>query len=47
VVTCASTNIASELDFATDEMVLAREPPSLLVHALLDSGELITHVQPI
>jgi 3',5'-cyclic AMP phosphodiesterase CpdA len=47
VVTCASTNIASELDFATPEMALANEPPSLLVHALLDSGDLVTHVQPI
>jgi 3',5'-cyclic AMP phosphodiesterase CpdA len=47
VVTCASTNIASELDFATPEMRLANEPPSLLVPALLDSGDLITHVQPI
>jgi len=47
VVTCASTNIASELDFAISEMKLANEPPSLLVHVLLDSGDLITHVQPI
>ncbi len=47
VVTCASTNIASALDFATPEMALANEPPSFLVHALLDSGELISHVQPV
>jgi 3',5'-cyclic AMP phosphodiesterase CpdA len=47
VVTCASTNIASELDFATPDMALANEPPSLLVHALLESGDLITHVQPV
>ena len=47
VVTCASTNIAAELDFSTPEMALANEPPSFLVHALLDSGELISHVQPV
>jgi 3',5'-cyclic AMP phosphodiesterase CpdA len=47
VVTCASTNIAAELNFSTPEMALANEPPSLLVHALLESGDLITHVQPI
>jgi 3',5'-cyclic-AMP phosphodiesterase len=47
VVTCASTNIASELDFQAPDMVLANEPPSFLVHALLDSGALITHVQPV
>jgi 3',5'-cyclic AMP phosphodiesterase CpdA len=47
VVTCASTNIASELDFATPDMALANEPPSLLVHALLAGGDLITHVAPV
>src|SRR4051794_16303682 len=36
VVTCASTNIQAELDFATPEMRLTNEPPSILVHALLD-----------
>ena len=46
VVTCSSTNIQSALDFATDEMALVNEPPSILVHALLD-GEIVTHVQPI
>jgi 3',5'-cyclic-AMP phosphodiesterase len=47
VITCTSTNIQSELDFAADDMLLTTEPPSLLVHALLDSGELISHVHPI
>ncbi len=47
VITCASTNIQSGLDFLATDMVLVQEPPSLLVHALLDSGELVTHVQPI
>ena len=47
VVTCASTNIQAALDFTTDAMALANEPPSLLVHALLDGGALTTHVHPI
>jgi 3',5'-cyclic AMP phosphodiesterase CpdA len=47
VITCASTNIQSGLDFIATDMVLVNEPPSLLVHALLDSGDLVTHVQPI
>jgi Icc protein len=46
VVTCASTNIQSKLDFATEGMALVREPPSILIHALI--GEtVVTHVQPI
>ena len=47
VVTCAATNIQAELDFSVPDMALANEPPSILVHALLDSGDLITHVQPV
>jgi 3',5'-cyclic AMP phosphodiesterase CpdA len=47
VITCASTNIQSGLDFMATDMVLTNDPPSFLVHALLDSGELVTHVQPI
>ena len=47
VITCASTNIQSGLDFIATEMVLTNDPPSLLVHALLDSGDLVTHVAPI
>jgi Icc protein len=47
VITCTSTNVQSGLNFNTPEAVLVSEPPSLLVHALLDSGELVTHVQPI
>jgi hypothetical protein len=26
---------------------LTREPPSVLVHAFLDSGQVVTHVQPV
>jgi Icc protein len=47
VITCTSTNIQSGLDFIATDTVLTREPPSILVHALLDSGDLITHVAPI
>ena len=46
VVTCASTNIASRLNFAAGGMALVREPPSILIHALL-GDTLITHAQPI
>jgi 3',5'-cyclic-AMP phosphodiesterase len=47
VITCASTNIQSGLDFLGTDPVLTTDPPSLLVHALLDSGDLVTHVAPI
>jgi 3',5'-cyclic AMP phosphodiesterase CpdA len=46
VMTCTSTNVQAELDFLTTGEPLASEPPSILVHALLDSGDLVTHVQP-
>ena len=46
VVTCASTNIQGRLDFEATEMVLAAEPPSILVHARLGAG-LVTHVHPV
>ena len=47
VMTCTSTNVQAELDFLTTDEPLTTEPPSLLIHALLDSGDLVTHVQPI
>jgi Icc protein len=47
VITSASTNIQSGLDFVATEMMLTTEPPSFLVHALLGSGDLVTHVQSI
>lgn len=47
VVTCASTSTQAGLDFIARDVVLVNEPPSLLVHALLDSGDLVTHVQPV
>jgi len=48
VVTCAATNIQAALDFEAPGMKLAEgEPPSFLVHAFLESGQVITHVQPV
>jgi 3',5'-cyclic AMP phosphodiesterase CpdA len=47
VATCAATSVQAALDFDAADIALATEPPSMLVHALLDSGELLTHVHPI
>jgi 3',5'-cyclic AMP phosphodiesterase CpdA len=46
VVTCAGTNIQSTLDFAARRLAVTNEPPSFLVHALVD-GELISHLQTV
>jgi hypothetical protein len=46
VVTCTSTNIQAKLDLASPGIHLTREPPSLLLHALV-AGELVTHLQPV
>jgi 3',5'-cyclic AMP phosphodiesterase CpdA len=46
VVTCTSTNIQFALDFVATEMLLTSEPPSVLVHALVDD-QIVTHVQPV
>ena len=46
VLTCTSTNIQAELDFTTPDMLLTREPPSILVHAWL-GAHLVTHVHPV
>lgn len=48
VVTAAGTSIQAGLDFEAPGMVLtAEEPPSVLIHAFLDDGSVITHVQPV
>ena len=48
VVTAAGTHIQSTLDFDTPGMATNRdEPPSVLVHAFLDDGSVITHMQPV
>jgi 3',5'-cyclic AMP phosphodiesterase CpdA len=46
VLTCASTNLQSTLDFSADRVAVTHEPPSFLVHTLVD-GELISHLQPV
>jgi 3',5'-cyclic-AMP phosphodiesterase len=46
VMTCAATNWQATLDFGAGEAAVSREPPSILVHALV-AGELVTHVQPV
>jgi Icc protein len=46
VITCASTNIQSGLDFMATDMVLTNAPPSILVHAVL-GDEIVSHVQPV
>ena len=48
VVTCAGTNVQAALDFEAPGIELAPgEPPSILVHAFLEGGQVITHVQPV
>ena len=48
VVTCAATFAQSRLDIgATEFAVTFDEPPALVLHVLLDSGELVSHAQPI
>ena len=43
-----STNLQSELELGAREFSIVPElPPSVAFHVLLDSGELVTHVQPI
>jgi 3',5'-cyclic AMP phosphodiesterase CpdA len=46
VLTCASTNLQATLDFGATTMAVTNEPPSFLVHTLID-GELLTHLQPV
>ena len=45
--TCTAAYQQAVLEIGASEAVLGDDPPSLLVHAYLDSGELVTHVQPI
>jgi Icc protein len=46
VVTVPSTYVQTRLNFNSDEIELAVEPPGFAVHALLE-GELASHVQPV
>jgi Icc protein len=51
VFTCPSAHLASELEIEnggdSETLELVYEPPAFAVHALLRSGELVSHVQPI
>ncbi|MDA0168761.1 metallophosphoesterase [Solirubrobacter taibaiensis] len=47
IVTCTSTNIQAKLDFESPDAELVSEPPSVLLHALQSSGQVVTHVQPV
>jgi 3',5'-cyclic AMP phosphodiesterase CpdA len=48
VVTAAGTHIQAELDFDAPGMATTRDAPaSVLVHAFLEDGRVITHVEPI
>jgi Icc protein len=46
VVAVPSTYVQTRLNFNSDEIELAAEPPGFAVHALLE-GELASHVQPV
>jgi Icc protein len=51
VFTCPSNHLAAELEIraggSPDDLELVPEPPAFAVHALLDGGRLVTHVQPV
>jgi 3',5'-cyclic AMP phosphodiesterase CpdA len=46
VLAVPSTYVQTRLNFNSDEIETAREPPGFAVHALLD-GEVASHVQPV
>ena len=47
IVTCTSTNIQAKLDFDAPDAELVSEPPSVLLHAMRENGQVVTHVQPV
>jgi Icc protein len=51
VFTCPSNHLAAELEIraggSPDDLELVLEPPAFAVHALLEGGRLVSHVQPI
>jgi 3',5'-cyclic-AMP phosphodiesterase len=48
VVCCTSTHMQSRLEIGSTEFDLSpHEPPAFVLHALLDTGALISHAQPI
>jgi Icc protein len=46
VLAVPSTYVQTRLNFNSDEIETAAEPPGFAVHAVLD-GELASHVQPV
>jgi 3',5'-cyclic AMP phosphodiesterase CpdA len=46
VVTAPSTYLQAALDFSTEKITMAADPPGFAIHAFLD-GTLATHIQPI
>jgi 3',5'-cyclic AMP phosphodiesterase CpdA len=51
IIICASNHLAAPLEVEVggdpEEVDLVREPPSFVVHALLQDGTLVSHVQPV
>lgn len=47
VLTCASTHRNTRLEIGAPEFDLVPGGPSLVLHVLLDSGALVSHVEPI
>jgi 3',5'-cyclic-AMP phosphodiesterase len=47
VFACPSTHLQVPLDPAGADIVLEPAPPAFALHALLDGGEVVTHVQPV
>jgi 3',5'-cyclic AMP phosphodiesterase CpdA len=47
VVTCPSTYLQARLEIGATELVLEPAPPAFALHAGLDDGQVVSHVQPI
>jgi hypothetical protein len=46
-VTCPSTYLQARLEIGATELVLEPAPPAFALHAGLDDGQVVSHVQPI
>jgi len=47
VVSCPSTHLQARVEIGAPEMDLAPGPAGFALHALLDDGEIVSHVQPV
>jgi 3',5'-cyclic-AMP phosphodiesterase len=47
VVACTSTHMQTRLEIGSTAFDLSPEPAGFVLHALLDTGELVSHAQPI